>query len=141
MPRIKLADLLLLTLLIVLAIRLLFSCCVKFCLFWHWQTYCSASCIRAGGLEPDDSMQILALQYVEGRKAREILEVYLIDENRHQLRSLFMDIYCLNALYEMKKEILSLIGCLALFPFASSRLMYCFLLNFHNAMISAICIY
>ncbi|XP_039778304.1 translation initiation factor IF-2-like [Panicum virgatum] len=29
-----------------------------------WQTYCSASCIRAGGLEPYDSMQILALRAV-----------------------------------------------------------------------------
>ena len=104
-PRIKLGDLLLLTLLIVLAIILLFSYCVKFCLFWHWQTYCSASCIRAGGLEPDDSMQILALRYVEGKKARDILEVYLIDENRHHLTKPFMDISCLIALYEMKKEI------------------------------------
>ena len=60
-PRIKLAHLLLLTLLIVLAVILLFSCCVIF-LFWHRQSYYSASCIRAGGLEPDGCMQILALQ-------------------------------------------------------------------------------
>ena len=107
-PGIKLGNLLLLTLLIVLAIRLLFSCCVKFCLFWHWQTYCSASCIRAGGLEPDDSMQILALRYVEGKKARDILEVYLIDENRHHLTEPFMDMSSLIALYEIPAERLSM---------------------------------
>jgi len=46
-------------------------------------------------------MQILALQYVEGRKARDILEVYLIDENRHHLTEPFMDISSLIALYEI----------------------------------------
>jgi len=101
MPRIKLADLLLLTLLIVLAIRLLFSCCV---IFFYFGTV-NPTTVPLAGLKPDGCMQILALRYPEGRKAKDILVVYLIDENRHNLTKPFMDISCLNALYGMKKEI------------------------------------
>ena len=57
------------------------------------------------GLKPDGCMQILDLRYPEGRKAKDILVVYLIDENRHHLTKPFMDISCQNALYGMKKEI------------------------------------
>ena len=42
--------------------------------------------------EPDGSMRVLALRYPQGRKANDILEVYLIDETRHHLTKPFMNI-------------------------------------------------
>jgi len=75
------------------------------CNFYFYFGTVNPTTVPLAGLKPDGCMQILALRYPEGRKAKDILVVYLIDENRHHLTKPFMDISCQNALYGMKKEI------------------------------------